>query len=301
MQFNGLHVLGSNATPPDDAVVLRNSAVDSFLLCPSRVGYSQTEGFLSVPSEAMSWGTMIHSACESDIDNGLRAWTPQDLENEWVKGVERDGHNLYDLATPAVIDASTTEAAVAMSLWQRDVYPRVQAMSPPLLELRMETQLGTLPNGREVWVHGTPDAMFPVERETWDWKTSKDGWKEGKPESGGQPSMYPWLAKQQGLDVGDVFRFFVYNRKRSEWVEWVTHRTPEQVDSYLHLLWQIAKTIDAQAFTYKIWDTTFGKAKRGWWCGPKYCGAWNVCHGKHQQDNTWEQQIADPAVTGWVK
>jgi hypothetical protein len=54
----------------------------------------------------------------------------------------------------------------------------------------------------------------------------------------------------------------------------------EQIEANLANAWEYGKMIAAGAFPYTPGDAPYGKHKRGWWCSPTYCGAWNICPGK---------------------
>lgn len=294
--------------PPADAVLVRQSTSKSMALCPAKQGYLLSGEAKQVPSEAMSFGTMIHTFAEERLRGNTAMVTFDMLEQWWVEAVEKDGFDLYDLVAPERLRESLQEAIEACAAWDKDVYPRLgygvdDYKSGELqLELRMEFPLGVLPNGREVWMHGTPDVTFipdnPTVRTIDDWKTARRGWDISEADMTQQLDVYSWLAER--TEDAQVLQgtYWVWNRDKRYWEPLSTSRTDAQVEATMRHMWQVARQIDGEAFPFKRTDVSWGKHKRGWWCSPKYCAAWDVCEGKHLNDDVWEETPID-VYAGW--
>lgn len=281
--------------PADDALWIRQSTVGSWELCPARVMLSDGH---ELPSEAMSFGTLVHEMLALDLEHGAGLpWTYSQTADLWSSLVADEyGVDLGELAAEETIESSAMEAIGAVQLWRRQVEPDLPS-TEPLVEARLEAPLGILDNGRQVWMHGTGDVLYPDVPVGYDWKTAGRGWGEGKAMFLGQPSAYTYLAWwNHDVFIAD-WRYWVYDRRAAKWVLHSTQRTPQQVQAWLRHAFGIAKAIDAGAVYYTPVDSTFGKMKRGWWCSPQYCGVWDRCKGKHLADEVDESQSVEVA---WV-
>jgi hypothetical protein len=89
----------------------------------------------------------------------------------------------------------------------------------------------------------------------------------------------------------------VFNRAKNDWSLFETTRTPEHTEAWLKLAWMAGLQIEAGAFPFKPWQTTFGKTQRAWYCGPKWCGAWDACVGKFLPDDVFEATPIDIRAT----
>lgn len=303
MNFAGYGEIEELDSPEDDALWIRQSDVSSMDLCPARAGYLRSGQAVQVPSEAMSFGTMMHTYAEHRLTEGFGDVIPKSqFEEWWVANVKRDGFDLYELAEPDRIATSLDEALVAAAAWDREVYPNLtyaEATESVLLEEKMEAPLGISPiSGRGVWVHGTPDVTDLKTPTIDDWKTAARGWKTSKAHATGQASTYSFLvAANYGVSI-DTFGYWVWDRKAYQWELHVTTRTPAQIDAFMRHMWMRALEIDAGAFPFTPWQSQWGEYKRGWHCGVKYCAAWDVCEGKHLADDVWEEQEID-IRSGW--
>ena len=282
--------------PPDDALWIRNSDASSWELCAARHGYLRRGEAKQIPSEAMSFGTAVHTFAEMRCMGWDDVATTVQLREWWEEAVERDGYELSDLADEARIEASLQEMIVACTLWDSTVRPTLNYTEAVELEPKMQAPLGRLPSGREVWLHGTPDVLDVDLID--DWKTAGRGWKGSKADALGQLSMYIFLAEATRGFTIEGGTYWVYDRSKQQWVAHVTSRTSAEVDAYLRHIWQMARAIDGEAYTFNPWQSTFGDYKRGWWCSAKYCAAWDVCEGKAVHDDVWNEQPID-IKAGW--
>ena len=300
--WTGFKQVDESAEPADDDLHLSQTTVSNAALCPARVGYRGDEGYSYVPSEAMSFGTMVHGMAEEDLGllgTPMRwaagSWTFYAVEEMWRDGLlnERDGSfDLYELADRERINKSIMEALHANKRWHEVVAPTLDLAGRDdwQIEKRVTKQLGTLPDGRRVWFGGTADLVVPGL--ALDWKTAGRGWDQSKADTTYQATYYTWL---YGVDR---HKYWVWNRREKDWSAFETSRSPKDVESALKVAWMLARQMADGTFTATPWQDTFGKVKRGWWCSAKYCGAWDICQFKNLPDDVYEGQKIDPKV-GW--
>lgn len=283
----------------DGDIHLSQTTINNAQLCGGRVLYQDDPGFNHAPSEAMSWGTLVHAMIEEELRGklepslGTMYWNEKVIEGLWRQTLrdERNGSwDLDDLASPSVIEAGVMEAHGAVRLWLADVFPLLGEPSARWqVEERVTECIGFIED-RAVWLGGTADL---VTRSIHDWKTAGRGWAQSKADAGNQASIYTYL-----YGIPDHV-YHVYNRKSGEWELHETVRTIEQVTSALRVAWMTAKAMHHGTLVATPWASTFGKSKRGWYCSAKFCGAWDVCQFKSIQDNVWEGQPID-IKEGWL-
>jgi hypothetical protein len=298
LTFEGLFEEPVHDEPQEDDVLIRPSSVTSMGLCPARVGYSLTEGYNPLPSEAMSFGTLEHAILERRLTGDPFVMSRQTVGDLWRELIrDENGIELDELAPRDLIDSSVDEAIAAAFLWEEDVLP--QLGEPVIVEEVLWRPLGVLPDGRAVWLHGTPDLVTegPLGH---DWKTAGTGWKESRRLFEAQPSAYPWLAAPRlGVEAHEIaFVFWVYDRKNSEWQPHKTSRTRAEIDSWLKVAWMRGKQIAYGAFPATTYDSQWGNYSRGWWCSPRFCAAWDICQFKHLADDVDETETIEK---GWQK
>ena len=272
-------------SPPDDALWIRQSTVSSWELCPARVTQSTHRGFNGLPSEPMSFGTLVHEMLAKEMVDGPQPWTAADVEDFWDSLVVAEyGVTLPELTDDEQVKSSAVEAIGAVQTWRIQVQPTLPN-SDPLVEARLEAPLGILDSGRQVWLHGTGDVLYPGVPVGYDWKTSGRDWMDGKAMALGQPSAYTYLALWNHDAFIADWRYWVFDRRSQMWRLHETSRTRQQVAAWLRHAFGIAKSIDAGATAYNPTGSSYGKIRRGWWCSPKYCGAWDICPGKYIADD----------------
>lgn len=300
--WDGFLVEPDHERDEDFDLILRQSTVKSMDLCPARVGYSGTPGYDATPSEAMAFGTLVHLMIEQTLKDP-KPWTKGRALEAWVKALSAEGVDLFAIADIEVLEASALEAVSAHLAWYDWWTSRRDKLDTRTMavEQKLWRPLGQLPNGRAVWLHGTPDVIEVDPNDRFrgvDWKTAASGWKEGRIHFEMQPSAYTWLAAPLIGDGEDRLEldwtYAVYSRASAEWVEHHTHRGPAEVKAWLRHAWMRAKEIDAQAFPFTPVVTVYGKTQRGWWCSAKYCAAWNVCEGKYLADGVDETEQSTP-------
>ena len=287
--------------PAEDAIILRQSSVGSMDLCPARQGYLLSGKATQMPSEAMTFGTMIHSFAEWRLEGNHDVVTTKHLEEWWDETIDSDSDGqftLQDLLTPTALADKLHEAVQACHEWDTTVFPELGLSQDVLIEELLLVPMGVTPSGREMWLRGTADVVDLGNAHILDWKTAGRGWDPSKAMSTHQAQAYSFLVEGATGKLILDFTYWVWNRKSWTWEQHVTERTPSQVDAWIKHAWQRGLQIEAQAFPFTPWDSTFGKFKRGWWCSAKYCAAWDVCEGKSLPDDVWEEQPIEISA-GW--
>jgi hypothetical protein len=256
-------------------------------LCGYRVKLASEPGFLDPVSEAMCYGTLQHHIISEDIRVGEVRLDLLTSMDEWVEKilVEDYDWSLSQVPNPREL---FSDLSAAYRQWRRDVQPKLGTPIAVEQELYMYLAEGTKGN---LWIKGTPDAVY--ERAITDWKTAGRGWKETKAHLSIQASTYMALVKQN-LDVAiRKFHFWVYDRAKKEWTLIRTERTVGEVNAALITAEDYARILEAGLYVATpVPDASFVKA-RGWYCKPKFCGAWNICPAKYLNDDVNEKEIAE--------
>lgn len=278
--FEGLEVIPDYDEPAESDLLIRQSTIESMMLCPAKVGYSFHEDYDHTPSEPMFFGTVMHAVLEEHVRDGgpLHLHQPDYVETIIEKEAIDDGFDLSEVTNPVYVAAMAAEAVHAYQAWLTQWWAKKEAFFEPLvIEERLVRPLGTLPNGRAVWVHGTPD--IGQQSGMTDWKTAGRGWKPGKGEVRIQSPTYLWLMEDiRGVREG-LADYVVYDRSKQRWSSHLVSVSDTQVDAALKTLWTYARAIDAQVFPPTP-SAPAGRSGRGWWCSAKYCGAWDPCEFK---------------------
>jgi hypothetical protein len=238
----------------------------------------------------MVFGTCVHHLIAEDLAVGEPRLDLLSNMNEWVEKILVEDY-AWSLAQVPEPQRFFSEVSAAYRQWRTGVYPNLP--EPIALEKEMYLKLGDGVNGG-YYLRGTPDAVFG--NQIMDWKTAGRAWKEGKADYSIQASLYMALAKQE-LDVGiRKFSFWVFDRAKRVWSRIPTDRTVKEINSALQTAYDYAYKLEVRAFTASPVVEEYGKKKRGWYCGVKYCPAWNICPVKYLDDNTDEKAIA---VRSW--
>ena len=282
---------------PEGAITIRPSTVKSADLCPARVGYRDTPGYRDRASQAMSWGTMVHDGAERVLNgaNPLEVFRPAVLLDRWaVLAHERDEFDLHSAAPPERLSEWADEASEALHLWHKTVYPQLPLSDVDDIEVTLTRGLGVY-KGRPVVMYGTPDLV--LDGEIHDWKTAGRAWSEGRANFEAQPSAYTYL--KWGFDEEPhKFVFWVYDRSKFEWTPIEVWRDVNQVSSWVMHAWMRTIQIEEGITPATPTMERYGKTVRGWYCGPKYCPAWDVCDFKWLGDDVDEGTPID-VKAGW--
>ena len=268
--------------------LIRQSTIGQMQLCPGRVGFADNPGYLAMISEPLVFGSAVHHLIAGDLEeNELR----EDLllsMHEWVEEMLVEDYEWSLDQVPNVRDFFS-EVSTAYRMWRTDVRDRALASPVLLVEEEQRMFLGEGNRGN-VFLKGTADLV--LEDQLVDWKTSGRAWKQSKADFSVQASLYMPLHKQT-LDVSiQSFTFWVYNRGGRSWDRLTTRRTIAQIDAAMATALQYGRQIESESFPCTpVPEASFNKA-RGWYCKPKFCGAWNVCDAKFMNDGFNEKEIA---------
>jgi hypothetical protein len=206
--------------------------------------------------------------------------------SEWVEEILQDQ---YDWTLDKVDDPDSffSELGVAYRTWREQVRPHLN--DPLIIEEEMFLYLGE-GNTSNIWLKGTPDVVFADRIH--DHKTTGRAWKEGKAQHAVQAGLYMALVKQNSNIAPQEFMFDVYDRKNSVWDSWPVTRTEQEINASLQQAYQYGLQLEAGIFPATPTAEEYGKVKRGWYCSPKYCGAWNICTDKYINDDKDENVLA---------
>lgn len=272
---------------PDVDTLIRQSTIGQFQLCPARVGYQGQEGFLDPVSERMAFGTCVHYLAAADLQAG-EARTDLLLNmNEWVEAILVEQ---YDWSLELVDKPREffEQISVAYRNWRTHVRPTIKG---EVIAIEEDCYLNLGP-GRtgDIWLRGTQDVV--LSNVVMDWKTSSAVWKQEKADLSLQASLYLALTKQALGVATQKFIFWTYHRPSREWTPVTTTRKVGHINSALETAYNYGLQLEAGIFpATPVPESAFQK-KRGWYCGPNYCGGWNVCTSKSLADGVNEQQVA---------
>jgi len=264
------------------------STIGQLQLCEMRWGYRTHPKYLEAISEPMAFGTCAHYLCEQDLRTGEERLDLLSNMGEWVEKilVEQYDWSVSQISNPTEF---FSELSVAYRTWLTQIKPKLPS-TPVGIETKMQMHLGE-GNYGEIHLQGTPDVIY--EQYIRDFKTAGRGWKADKADVSIQASLYPALVKENfsGLKIQD-FIFDVYDRSKSEWTSFPVKRRVKDINSALKHAFATGLKLEAGLFTAQpVPEASFVK-KRGWYCKPKFCGAWNVCEFKYLADDVDENEIA---------
>lgn len=275
----------------EEDTLVRQSIIGQLQLCAKRVELEGREGHLTMVSEPLVFGTCVHYLAEKDLEAGEPRLDLLTNMNEWVEEILTTQYDWSLAQVPNVRDFFD-ELAGAYRLWRTQVRPTLKG-TPLGVECEMRMYLGE-GNRNRIHLQGTADVLYPSRLV--DFKTSKRPWSQAKADVSIQASLYMALAKQ----VYDVevkrMTFWNYARSKREWLPIHTVRTVKQIDAALLSAYEYGLQIEAGIFpATPVPEASFQK-KRGWYCSPQYCGAWNICPSKYMNDDVDEKIVA---VRSW--
>lgn len=271
--------------------LVRQSTIGQLQLCPGRVGFANHPGYLAMISEPLAFGTCVHYLISQDLIEKQQQDGLLLSMNDWVEQilVEQYDWSLDRVPNPRGFFG---EVSLAYTLWRHNVLPLLSE-EPLLIEQEQRMYLGAGKQGN-IWLQGTGDVVYPST--LMDWKTSGRAWKQAKADFSVQASLYMPLHKQSlGVSIRK-FTFWVFDRQRASWSRLTTERKVSQIDSALATAFQYGLQLEAEIYPCTpVPEASFNKA-RGWYCKPKFCGAWNICDAKYMNDGFNEDEVA---VRSW--
>lgn len=275
--------------PPEGATIIRQSTINDFQLCPSRVGYKGDEGYLAPLGEPLTVGDSLHYMTSRHMAGD----TPNDIMDsfdEWLEGKLCSEYQWSLKLIPNYGDLRK-EIFDCYRLWIFQVWqPHLSSESSVYME---KTLYMCLSEAENLWLEGTPDLGI-LSKRMWDWKTAKSArqWSQARADFSIQTSLY--LALHNSVFQEDLhdFTFAVYNRTKSEWGTFETTRVESEITSALWTATQYARQIKADVYPATPVGESYGKKQRMWYCSAKWCGAWNICEAKFLNDSVDETEVA---------
>jgi hypothetical protein len=277
---------------PDEDIMTRQSEINQMLLCPGRVGFAEHPKYLAMVSEPLAFGTCVHHLISEDLINEEMQETLLLSMNDWVEVILQEQYEWSLDRVPNPRDFFS-EIAAAYGLWRTTVLPKLAGREVLAVEEEKTMLLGE-GDQKRIFLKGTADIVLADT--LMDWKTSGRAWSQDKADYSVQASLYMPLHKQAlGVSL-QKFSFWVYNRQGSSWDLLTTKRTIPQIDAALATALMFGRQIEAKAFPCTPSTEAFFKHKRGWYCQPKFCSAWNACDAKALPDGF---NIKEKAVRSW--
>jgi hypothetical protein len=255
--------------------------------CGYRVKLRNHPEHLEPVSEPMVFGSCQHYMISRDL-LGEDTLDLMATMNEWVEEILVTE---YDWSLDQVPNPQDffSELASAFTQWKTIVKPMLKE-TPVAIEQELFMPLGQGYYDGNVWLKGTPDVVYP--NQIIDWKTSGRPWKTTKAHAAIQVDAYMALVKQNyDISVRD-WVFWIYDRKARQWDNIPTSRKVREIDAALTRLLDYGEAVETNILQAKPTTDTFGEIRRGWYCSPKFCGAWNICPMKYVNDSVDEKVIA---------
>ena len=286
--------------PQLEPLELRPSTLESMSYCPARQKYTDHPLYDGHPSEAMSFGSLLHALIYPNFlpeqqDTGVAIrYTPNEVLAAWGRVAEIDSFKLADVTSSSTLRTLTLEARDLYDEWVREVWPVLRDYVTLAVEVRLRHPLGVLPSGRQVFLNGTPDRVRVGGLD--DWKTGGSHYDQGKADSRPQGQYYAWLCEREyGMPFTDM-TYWSAHRGKGAWIHVTQSITKRSQASAVAAAMEWAGMIES-GFYPPTPSAPTGKNGRGWWCGPKYCAAWLACDFKGLIAD--DRDLDAPLERGW--
>lgn len=279
--------------PENKRVMVRQSWLGDYILCPQRARYALALPSMRRGSDATAIGTGVHAGIEAVLNH--TAGTYDEFLEVVVSSVrtemDKDIKRTEISADPDKMNACVQSMAQA---WWDDIRPLVPVGGQT--EYKFQSPTGMFAkDGTEIWFEGTIDYVAP-DGTLWDWKTaSRAYYAKDKHKQSHQASVYVDACRTLGLvpdgDEPTPFRFGVMVRQEKpkaqivtvmrgrEQVEWIRRQTRSVVDSAMG------------AWGTQDWAMNDTSAL----CSSKWCDYWTLCKGAHWTDGSLD--LPDQTVT----
>jgi len=270
--------------PYDDSkdTLVRQSTINQIKWCGYRTKLADHDGYLEAVSEKMVFGSCEHYLIAKDLEVGEVRLDLLASMKDWVEELLVTDYN-WSLSKVTNVGDFFSELASAYTQWRSVVQPTLSTLVTQEEEMWM-------PLGEGIHLKGTPDGVF--EDVIIDWKTSGRAWKESKAHTAIQADLYMALVKQNlGLSIRKWI-FWVYDRGKRVWQPIPTTRRVADINTSLLSALDYGLALEAGTLQATPTTDTYGEVKRGWYCSPKYCSAWNICPAKFINDGVDEKAIA---------
>ena len=286
-------------TPPEGALIIRQTHKGTYDRCGAIANYLNHPGYIESPSEPLTFGSVFHYGCHQVVKGAsllevidpsvLRAELVRILVTEYALPSIPDVYDVVEGLSEQRVESFIEEMQVALSQWYKAYWKEKQSQITVLIaEQTLFRPLGQTKEGRWIVLQGTPDAVYDIPKLV-DWKTAARGWKFEKAQFTDQFPLYASLVEYNYGLLPLEAEFVVYNRQNGLIEVHETSREQIHVEvavrnTFLRGL-QLASG-DPLPATPVV--TEYFKEKRGWYCGPKYCPAWNCCEFKWLNDKVDE-------------
>lgn len=239
-------------------------------------------------SEALVFGTAVHYLCERHVlnPNGQSRIIQPAQFNKWCEQILDEQYDWsIDDISPKDYKTFRRKVIEAYRLWVLQVFEHdIKNQDVLAVEEGMWVVIGEVDTGRVI-AHGTADLVMSTRVE--DIKTTNAAfkWTQDKADAEIQPTMYLAMYNAtHGTSLTD-FKYRVYDRKSEDWNTLETSRSLESQAAMFKTAYEYGKQIAAGAFPATPVVEEYKKHKRGWYCQPKWCGAWNICDQKQTYDD----------------
>lgn len=284
--------------PENKRVLVRQSWLGDYILCPQRARYGLALPSMRRGSDATAIGTGVHAGIESVL-NGT-AGTYEEFHEVVVSSVavemDKDIKRTEISADPEKMNTCVSAMATA---WWDEIRPLVPMGG--MTEYKFQSPTGMFAkDGTEIWFEGTIDYVAP-DGSLWDWKTaSRAYYAKEKHKQSHQASVYVDACRTLGLvpdgDAPTPFRFGVMVRQVTPKAQIVTvERGREQIE------WIRRQTRSCVDSAMGAWGTTdWAMNDTSALCSSKWCDYWSLCKGAHWTDSALDlpNQTVTPVTLG---
>lgn len=303
LNFDGYGDKPEHEFRPGIDIEMRQSTYESMLLSPSRFGLSDAEGYDNTPSFAMFRGSLVHRLIELCIVGEkpyMELVLGPTIEKIAVDLAGDDDFDLHELAQPDQIARLVEHARSAFLGWHTNFWTAGgQNLTPLIVEEKLWRCLGVLPDGRAVWVHGTPDFVaeaqgVPV---AFDWKTGGSPWSESKFLSKSQWPIYTWLMENRCPNLDMDWEVWVWSEKQDGWEYHEATMNARYVEAIMRNVWQMARAIAFEVFPAIPVHTAgpYNAKVRPWYARADFDPTWEINPFKVLLDD----QNDDRKAVGW--
>lgn len=261
--------------PEPDDYLLRVSSVGQADLCMGRLHHQNHPNYDDEKGEVLVFGTVQHALIEQQVLTSQVVGRAQ-AEAAAAEVFAAEGVTA-DLLGITAMGPWLDEQVMLANRWRQWCRGSLgwPLPEPAFAEVRMAHPFMAAPDGRRVWLAGTPDLLLPSMGLGVDWKTANKGWPPARAQSQNQQYAYRYLAQRVlGIDL-DRWLFVVANRAKGEWEQFEVSIERSGIEGYLTRAQAVVDSLLAGTVVYHPKSGTSGR--RGWWCSSMYCSAWSVC------------------------
>lgn len=265
----------------------RQSWLAQFEKCAEYARRDYAGEFEFIDSSDTAPGTAVHAVIEACLEAVISYGDPYSLDvciELFHDELDELLENPQFMWTKVKTDKPLRKRGeIMLANWHRQVLPTLQ---PKATEVTFGPLVLHEDDQRVIRSKGTIDYL-DAKRGLVDWKTGTRPYERWEKQRWAiQPTMYTWAGHQEGLivpnDDGEyTFTYYVLLPDGEVQVLPIT-RTPAD------WLWMQRKCVSAAKLIeleLDQWPMNDG----GWWCSPKWCGAWETCKGAAYAEHDWKQ------------